>query len=145
MLLECRKMQKKTSWGTQVVEFLCFLLGTDGYNLLPFQVQGIVDMLPPKNAKQVRQFLGLANFIKNQIPCKTEVFVPITKLTKKNQPWVWGEEQQKAFVEIKVKVAQSVCLIFPKLSISFHFYPDACEYQMGAMLIQEHGVTGCFS
>ena len=50
---------KKPSWGAQEVEFLGFLLGMDGYKPLPSQVQGIVDMLPPKNIKQVRQFLGI--------------------------------------------------------------------------------------
>ena len=68
---------KKTSGGVQEVESLGFLLGIDGYKPLPSQVQGIVDMLPPKNVKQVRQFLGMDNFIKNHIPRKTEILVPL--------------------------------------------------------------------
>ena len=87
----------------------------------------------------------MVNFIKNYIPCKTEILVPIIKLTKKNQPWVWGDEHQKAFEEIKVKFAQFHMPCFPKLNIPFHLYLNACEYQMGAMLIQEHGVIECFS
>ena len=75
-------------------------------------VQGIVDMLPPKNIKQVRQFLGMINFIKNHIPCKTEILVPITKITKKNDSWVWGKEQQKAFQKIEVKI-YAECMLVP--------------------------------
>ena len=44
---------KKTSWGAWDVEFLWFLLGIDGYKPLPSQVQSIVNILPPKNVKQV--------------------------------------------------------------------------------------------
>ena len=46
--LEAAGMQinaEKTSWGSQDIEFLGFLLRTDAYKPLPSQIQGIVDML----------------------------------------------------------------------------------------------------
>ena len=120
-----------TSWVVQKVEVLGFLLETDEYKPLPSLIQGIVELLPPKNVKQVRQFWGMVNFMKNHIPCKTEILVPIAKLTKKNQPWV--------------NVTKSICLVFSKLNIPFHLYMDACAYHMGAMLVQKNGVIGFFS
>jgi hypothetical protein len=37
----------------------------------------------------------------------------------------WGEEQQKAFDEIKKKVSQETLLAFPELEKEFHVYTDA--------------------
>jgi len=55
----------------------------EGYKPLESRVQGIIDMLPPRNKKEVCIFVGMINFIKNHIPRRAALMEPITRLTKK--------------------------------------------------------------
>jgi hypothetical protein len=48
-----------------------------------------------------------------------------------------GEEQQKAFDEIKQKVSQETLLVFPDFEIEFHVYTDESNKQLGAVIMQE--------
>jgi hypothetical protein len=49
----------------------------------------------------------------------------------------WGEEQQKAFDEIKQKESKETLLAFPDFRKEFHMYTDASNKQLGAVIIQE--------
>jgi hypothetical protein len=55
------------------------------------------------NLKELRSFLGAMNFYRRH--CKNFTFssAPLTELSKKNVKWTWGEEEQKAFEELKSK------------------------------------------
>ena len=64
-------------------------------------------------------------------------------MKKKKAKGLGGENSKKLLR--KLKAVQNKCLVFPKLDMFFHLYPDAYKYQMGDMLVQEHGVIGCFS
>eukprot|EP00957_Ditylum_brightwellii_P006279 476342-Ditylum_brightwellii.AAC.1 len=69
----------------------------------------------------------------------------ITRLTHDNEPFVWGEEQQAAFKEIKRLVLQTMMLVYPQLDKTFGLYPDTCDVQIGGFLVQEEMLLGCFS
>jgi hypothetical protein len=49
----------------------------------------------------------------------------------------WGEDQQKAFDEIKQKVSQETLLAFPDFEKECHVYTDASNKQLGAVIMQE--------
>jgi hypothetical protein len=49
----------------------------------------------------------------------------------------WGQEQQKAFDEIKQKLNQETLLAFPDFEKEFHVYTDASNRQLGAVIMQE--------
>jgi len=51
--------------------------------------------------KDVRKFLGLANYYRRFIKDFAQVARPINVLMRKDEKWWWGEEQQKAFDELK--------------------------------------------
>ncbi len=87
----------KSKFFSQGLKFLGFILTPTGYHPLKKQVEAIMRILPPKNVKDVRHFSGVINFIKNHINGQAGIMQPITKLTKKGKPFVWGVEQQEAF------------------------------------------------
>ena len=119
------------------VEFLGFLLKQTGFQPTRKRIEAILKLLPPRNVKKVRAFLGTINFIKNHIPNHAKIMAPITLLTKDNQPFVWGEEQQQAFDKTKAAVANSILCTYPDPNKPFIIYPDASQkYAMGAMLAQ---------
>jgi len=49
------------------------------------------------NLFEVQQFLGFCNYYRRFIPKYSEKAEPLTRLTKKDEPFVWGSEQQLAF------------------------------------------------
>ena len=127
----------KSTLCSKEVEFLGFLLKQSDYQPTRKRVEAILKILPPKNVKKVREFLGAINFIKNHIPNRASILAPITHLTKKDVPFVWGEEATQAFNKVKAEIANAILCTYPNPNKRFIIYPDASQkYAMGAMLAQ---------
>ena len=128
----------KSTLCSKEVEFLGFLIKETGYQPTQKRIELIQKNAPPKNVKKVREFLGTINFIKNHIPNQAGILAPITHLTKKDEPFVWGEEANNAFNKVKTKIAITILCTYPDPNRRFIIYPNASlEYAMGAMLTQE--------
>ena len=54
---------------------------------------------------------------------------PIYELTKKDRPFIWGDEQQRAFEEIKKRLLSSLVL-------RFLLYSDTSKHAAGSALYQ---------
>ena len=61
---------------------------------------------------------------------------PIYKLTKKGRPFVWGDEQQKAFDEIKSRLLKPPILSMPDRRGRFLLYSDTSKFATGSALYQ---------
>jgi hypothetical protein len=137
---------KKSRFCHESVEYLGFQLHRTGYTPLPSRVSAIVRINQPTNLKQIRAFLGMINFIKNHIPRRAEICEPITRLTCKGVPFVWGEEQQSAFERVKGAITEAIMLEYPNPNRPFDLYPDASSmYAMGAVLEQDGKIVSTFS
>jgi hypothetical protein len=63
-------------------------------------------------------------------------FSPLLRI-KKDQKFVWGDEQQKAFDEIKQYMKEPPVLVPPQLNKPFKLYVAADTQTIGSALIQE--------
>ena len=74
-----------------------------------------------------------ARFLKRDF----EINVPLTKLLRKDQPYVWGDEQQEAFDALKKALTMR-----PDFSNPFTIQVDASGLSIGAVLtqVEEDGV-----
>ena len=68
------------------------------------RLEAIQKLKPPTNQKGYRRFGGIVNFVSIFCPELQKLLKPIYELTKKGRPFVWGDEQQKAFDEIKSRL-----------------------------------------
>lgn len=94
----------------------------------------------------MQSLLRIVNFIKNHIPRRAEICEPITRLMKKNIKFIWGEEQQQAFEELKGVVLEAILLPYPNPTKPFKIYRDASStYMMGAVLVQDGHIISTFS
>ncbi|MEL6462938.1 MAG: hypothetical protein AAFQ91_32770 [Cyanobacteria bacterium J06621_15] len=75
------------------------------------KVEAIKEYPVPKNVKQVKSFLGLSGFYRRFIPQYGMIATPLTNLTRENQPFIWGREQQEAFDTLD----QSLALLVQEL------------------------------
>ena len=61
---------------------------------------------------------------------------PIYDLTRKGRQFIWGEEQQKAFDEIKYRLQRPPVLHLPNRHGRFQLYPDTSKFATGSALYQ---------
>jgi hypothetical protein len=66
------------------------------------------------------------------------LLAPLTSMTSKNVKFKWTDEHQKAFDNIKKIICREVML-------PFHFYTDASDLQLGAVITQEEKPIAFFS
>ena len=77
------------------------------------RLEAIQKLKPPMNPKGCRSFAGIVNFVSIFCPDLQKLLKPIYELTKKGRPFIWGDEQQKAFDEIKSRLLNPPVLSMP--------------------------------
>ncbi|KAL5497679.1 hypothetical protein ACEPAH_2610 [Sanghuangporus vaninii] len=90
----------------------------------------------PKNVHEVQQFLGLGNWLRRFVEGYSLVVKPLTSLTGKAE-WRWGEEQQKAFEELKERLSSPPVLTIPNNDDPFRVEADASDFATGGVLLQK--------
>jgi len=98
------------------------------------KIDGVLSWPEPKNVKDIRKFLGLANYYRRFIKYFAQVARLMNMLTRKDVKWVWGESQQKAFDELKEVFTTKPVLAAPDLNKEFRVKADASNYATGGIL-----------
>ena len=91
----------KCKFGCKTIQYLGFIATPDGINPDPGKVASVRDYPVPTTLKQLRAFLGLANYYRRFISNFAHIANPLTQLTRKNQLFVWTEQYQQAFDTLK--------------------------------------------
>ena len=71
------------------------------------RLEAIQNLKPPTTQKGCISFACVVNFVSIFWPGLQILLKPIYELTKKGRPFVWGEEQQKVFDEIKNRLLKN--------------------------------------
>ena len=116
------------------VGFLGVIIGPNGIEIEKEKVDGVLSWPEPKNVKDVRKFLGLANYYRRFIKDFAWVARPINTLTRKNVKWQWRSEQQQAFNELKRIFTTRPVLAAPDLNKEFRMEADTSNYATGGVL-----------
>uniref|UniRef100_A0A914P206 Reverse transcriptase domain-containing protein n=1 Tax=Meloidogyne incognita TaxID=6306 RepID=A0A914P206_MELIC len=90
---------KKCTFASDHMEFLGFIVNKSGYSPSLRKTETILNLKNPTSVKEVRHVIGMANFFRKHVPNFSTIVEPLTRLTRKEKPFVWGEEQQQAFDE----------------------------------------------
>ena len=91
----------------------------------------------PQSASEVRSFLGLANYNARFIPDFATVVEPLRRLTKNGVHFEFGDEQRKAFNELKNRLSSAETLGYFDKDAKTQIIGDASPVGFGAVLIQE--------
>ena len=92
---------KKCIWKVREIDFLGLVMGSEGIKMQEEKVAGVLEWLRPKIIKKVQKFLGLANYYRQFIKDFARIAKLMHKLVRKNEKLNWGEEQEKAFEQLK--------------------------------------------
>ena len=130
----------KCSVGYSSVDFVGHVVGRGCLSMDEEKLGRIRSAPQPRTKKQVRSFLGLAGYYRKFIPNYAEIAVPLTDLTKKNQPnqVQWGDAQQHAFDTLRDLLTRAPILRLPDFSKPFIIQTDASDTGIGCILLQEY-------
>ena len=84
---------EKCEFEKEEVEYLELLIRKGEVCMDPAKVKAVTEWLAPKTLKEVRGFIGFANFYRRFIKGFSKICGPLHDLTKKDTPFRWGEEQ----------------------------------------------------
>ena len=103
----------------KTVKFLGPIITTDGIQTDNEKVKAIREWPEPKYLKEVQAFLEFANFYRRFIQGYSQICTPLTKMTKKEQPFYWEHKQMEAFEKFKKKfiLAPILALFDPERKI----------------------------
>jgi len=84
---------EKCVWKVKKIGFLGVVIEPSGIEMEKEKIDGVLSWPEPRNIKDVRKFLGLANYYMRFIKDFARVARPMNMLTRKNVKWRWKGEK----------------------------------------------------
>ncbi|GKE99912.1 putative reverse transcriptase domain-containing protein, partial [Tanacetum coccineum] len=133
------KFSKCEFWIPKV-QFLRYVIDSQGIHVDPAKIESIKDWASPKSPTEIRQFLGLTGYYRRFIEGFSKIAKPMTKLTQKKVKFEWGDKQETSFQLLKQKLCSAPILALPEGREDFIIYCDASIKSLGAVLMQKEKV-----
>lgn len=127
---------EKCEFKREEIEYLGMIISHNQIRMDPKKVKGISDWPAPKSVKETRSFLRFGNFYQKFIRHFSNLARPLNDLLKKDRPFVWNEEAQLAFDELKKRFTSEPVLKMPDPTKLFQIESDASKFASGAVLTQ---------
>ena len=103
----------KSRFFCREVEFLGMVVKEGRVTVNPKKVQKILDLQPPRTLRQLRGFLGMASYYRKYMKNYSRIAAPLITLTKKESNFIWDQECDRAFRDIKVLLSSKPILTLP--------------------------------
>ena len=100
------------------------------------KIKAVTEFPVPTNVKQLQQYNGLVNYYRKFVEGFSKIAAPLYRLTRKDEPFIWTEDCQLAFENLKSKITSEPVLkaFDPKKSCKIQ--TDASIVGIGAILSQ---------
>ena len=95
-------------------------------------------MPPPKSAKEIKQFLGLAGYYCKFVPRFLDLSRPLTRLTQKDVLFEWTKECQAVFQMLKDALCEHPILQYLDPAKPYVLFMDASKYAWAGVLTQPY-------
>ena len=128
----------KCKFSYDEVRFVGNNISADGVKPSADRVEAVRNMSEPTTLKQLRSFLGLANWYRKFIQNFAHIADPLFNVCKSKESFSWGDEQEAAFAEIKHALCQAPILAHFDPSLETRLYTDASYVAVGSVLMQLH-------
>lgn len=118
------------------VTYLGHVISETGVKPDPKKIEAVREFPRPRNHKNIKQFLGLAGYYRKFIPDFSKTAKPLTTLLKKDEPFIWSENQENAFTTLRDLLCTEPLLQYPDFTQPFVVTTDASGYAVGGILSQ---------
>jgi len=118
------------------ISILGVVVGKGQVQMEQEKIKAVKEWKTPTRVKDVKSFLGFANFYQQFIHNFSHTARPLNELKGKKE-WKWEKEYQKTFEELKEKITSQLVLSLPRREGKFRVETDISEYAIGGVLSQE--------
>jgi len=127
---------KKCVFGAAEIPILGCFVSADGVRADPEKIKSISEWPVPRNVKDLRKWLGLANYLHKYSHDYAAKVRPLTHLLKKDVEWSWTPEVAASFNEVKQSLTSAPVLALPDHTKPFSVVCDASDFAIGSALMQ---------
>ena len=120
------------------IQYLGHLVSDEGITPLLEKLESIQNMPPPRNPKEVKQFLGLMGYYCKFIPRFADIVRPMTALSKKDVELNWTTQCHETFNHIKKSITTEPILKYPDSNRPNILLTDASKYTWSCVLTQAY-------
>ncbi|MBW0489685.1 hypothetical protein O181_029400 [Austropuccinia psidii MF-1] len=118
------------------VEYLGYVVSSEGLKMDQAKVQQILNWPPPQNLKALQSFLGFANFYRHFIKNYSKNISSLTSFLKKDSCFSLNEEALIQFHQLKEAFTTAPVLSHFNPSLPTIVETDASNYALGSVLSQ---------
>ncbi|KAL5604648.1 uncharacterized protein BROUX77_004834 [Berkeleyomyces rouxiae] len=128
----------KSEFESPSIKYLGFIVEPgSGIRADPDKVKAIQEWEAPTSVRGVRSFLGFANFYRCFVSEYSTIAAPLTRLTKKDQPFKWEDEQLRSFEALKKALVSAPLLATFDPDLPTIVEADASGWALGGSLRQQ--------
>lgn len=129
----------KCSFYQTSTKFLGYVVDQEGIKMDPDKVTAVLNWPLPKNASELRSFLGLCNHYKRFIGGYSTKIAALSELTQANCQFNLPENSPalQAFEWLKQAITSAPILAVPNFEAPFIVVTDASSFGIGAVLMQQ--------
>ncbi|KAL4387524.1 hypothetical protein GQ457_09G015940 [Hibiscus cannabinus] len=109
-------------------------ISSQGIEVDKAKVEVIEKLPPPTTVKGIKSFLGHAGFYRRFIKDFSKISKPLFSLLQQNQTFVFDDDCQSAFKELKKRLISAPIVVPPDWTSPFELMCDASDYAVGAAL-----------
>ena len=106
----------------------------------PVKIEAIKDWPGPTTVTEIQSFLGLAGYYRRFVEGFSWIVAPLTLLTRKGRKFVWEEDQERSFHEVKTRLISAPSITIPSGTEGFVIYSYASKMGLGCVLTQHEKV-----
>jgi hypothetical protein len=92
------------------VEYLGHMLYSGRLGVVASKVEVVMSIPRPRDVSKLRAFLGLYNYYCKFVKTFNAIAKPLTMLIRNDQLWIWGDEQEEVFQQLKECLASAPIL-----------------------------------
>ena len=128
--------RSKYNFNMEEIPILGVVVGKGQVKMEQEKIKAVKEWKTPMRVKDVKSFLGFANFYRQFIHNFSHTARLLNELKGKKE-WKWEEEHQRAFEELKEKITSQLVLSLPRREEKFRVEMDASGHVIGGVLSQE--------
>jgi hypothetical protein len=129
----------KCCFAAGSIVFLGHVVSREGTRPDPNKIDVVRRFPVPTNIANVRSFLGLTGYYRKYIKGYSKMAGPLFELTKKDVVFIWDQERQSAFDDLRRALVQAPVLVRPNFQEPFCLDVDWSTRGVGAILSQKEG------
>ena len=129
-----RANKAKCEFFKEKITFCGHDIDRHGLHKSPEKVEAVLKAPRPRNAAEVRSFLGLVNYYNRFFPNLSTVVHPLNQLLESNHQWKWTEQCETAFHNVKEMITSEQVLTHYDPRLPLRLACDASPVGIGAVL-----------